>query len=73
MSKKTSDNAKHPQIWPHSVLQFEIVSQNVQFKDLSFKMFVAGELEVLMSKISKKEFKARLSLLKKIAYLANSI
>ena len=63
---------KHPHIWPHSVLQYQFVSQVVQLKDLSFKMFVAGELEILMSKIFKKEFKGRLSLLKKkIAHLAS--
>ena len=71
MSKKASDRVKHPQTWPHSVLQFEFVSQNIQFKDISFKMFVAGELEILTSKISKTEFKGRINLLKKIAYLAN--
>ena len=63
--KKASDKVKHPHIWPHSVLQYQFVSQVVQLKDLSFKMFVAGELEILMSKIFKKEFKGRLSLLKK--------
>ena len=35
-------------------------------------MFVAGECEILTSKhISKKEFKGRLKLLKKLAYLVN--
>ena len=72
MSKKASDKVKYPQTWPHSVLQFEFVSQNVQFKDLTFNMFVAGECEILTSKhISKKEFKGRLKLLKKLAYLVN--
>ena len=61
MSKKASDIVKYPQIWPHSVLQFEFVSQNIQFKDISFKMFVAGELEILTSKISKREFKGRIN------------
>ena len=72
MSKKASDKVKFPQTWPHSVLQYEFVSQNVQFKDLTFNMFVAGECEILTSKhISQKEFKGRLRLLKKIAYLTN--
>ena len=51
MSRKASDKVKHPQIWPHSVLQYEFVSENVKFKDLDLKMFVAGELEILMTKI----------------------
>ena len=72
MSKKASDKVKFPQTWPHSVLQYEFVSQNVQFKDLTFNMFVAGECEILTSKhISQKEFKGRLRLLKKIVYLTN--
>ena len=57
MSKKASDKVKHPQIWPHSVLQYEFVSENVKFKDLDLKMFVAGELEILMTKILRTEFK----------------
>lgn len=71
MSKKSSDKVKYPQIWPHCVLQFEFVSEHVSFKNLDLKMFVAGELEILMSKISKEEFKGRMRFLKKIVYFAN--
>ena len=72
MSKKASDKVKYPQTWPHSVLQYEFVSQNFQFKDLTFHMLVADECEILMSRhIAKNEFKGRLKLLKKLAYLAN--
>ena len=71
MSKKASDKVKHPQIWPHSVLQYEFVSENVKFKDFDLKMFVAGELEILMTKISKSEFKGRMRFLKKIVYFAS--
>ena len=71
MSKKASDKDKHPQIWPHSVLQFEFVSENVKFKDLDLKMFAAGELEILMTKTSKSEFKGRMRFLKKLVYFAS--
>ena len=71
MSKKASDKVKHPQIWPHSVLQYEFVSENVKFKDLDLKMFVAGELEILMTKISRTEFKGRMRFLKKLVYFAS--
>ena len=43
----------------------------IPFKNLDLKMFVAGELELLMSKISKKEFKDRMRFLKKIVYFAS--
>lgn len=70
MSKKASDKVKHPQIWPHSVLQLEFVSEHVSFKNLDLKMFMAGEVEIFTSKISKSEFKGRLRFLKKIVYYA---
>ena len=56
MSKKASDKVKYPHIWPHSVLQFQLVSQNVQFKDFNFNMFVAGECEVLRQQIFPERF-----------------
>ena len=34
-------------------------------------MFVAGELEILMTKISKSEYKGRIRFLKKIVYFAS--
>ena len=66
MSRKaSSDKVKFPQTWPHAVLQYEFVSQNVHFKDLTLNMFVAGG--ILTSRhVSRKEFKGRLRLLKKM-------
>ena len=52
VANKASDKVKIPQIWPHSKLQYEFVSENVPFKKLDFNMFVAGELEILTAKIS---------------------
>ena len=48
--KKSSDTVKYPQIWPHSALQYEFVSESVSFMSLDIKMFVAGELEIILSK-----------------------
>ena len=45
--KKSADTVKFPQIWPHSTLQFEFVSESVSFMSLDIKMFVAGELEIV--------------------------
>ena len=68
MSKKASDKVKHPEIWPYSVLQYEFVSETVKFKDLDLKMFVAGEFDILMTKISRTEFKGRMRFLKQLVY-----
>ena len=70
--KKPSDTVRFPQIWPHSALQYEYVSESVSFMSLDIKKFVAGELEVVLSKrISASEKMGRLKLLKKIMYFAN--
>ena len=70
-AKKSSDKVKYPQVRPHSVLQYEFVSEHVAFKQLSLKMFLCGEMEILTSKISKSEFKGRMRFLKKIVYYFN--
>ena len=68
----SSDTVQFPQIWPHSALQFEYVSESVSFMSLDIKMFVAGELEVILSKrVSATEKLGRLKLLKKMMYFAN--
>ena len=36
-----SDTVQFPQIWPHSALQFEYVSESVSFMALDIKIFVA--------------------------------
>ena len=70
--KKSSDTVKFPQIWPHSALQFEYVSESVSFMSLNIKMFVAGEREVILSKrIGASEKLGRLKLLKTMMYFAN--
>ena len=70
--KKSADTVKFPQIWPHSTLQFEFVSESVSFMSLDIKMFVAGELEIVLSwRISASEKLGRLKLLKKIMYFSN--
>jgi hypothetical protein len=66
---KASDKVKEQALYPHAALQFEFVSENVEFKNLSFSQFVAGELEIITGgEISDLEMEARLALLKKLAY-----
>jgi hypothetical protein len=56
-------------MWPQSKLQFEYAGSKIDFDDLEFNLFVAGELEILSTaKISETQRVGRTKLLKKIAY-----
>ena len=67
---KPSDFVCNPQIWPHTLLEFQFVTRSLEYKDLDFQSFVAGELEILTSdKIGPVETKYRLINLKHIVYL----
>lgn len=64
-----SDEVVKKQLWPQSKLQFEYAGFKINFDDLEFNLFVAGELEMLSSsKISEVEIIGRTKLLKRIAY-----
>ena len=45
------------------------MSENVRLLKLDMKNFVAGELKILTSKLSRAEYKGRMSLLKKFCVL----
>ena len=47
INAKASDRVRNTQKWPHSHLQFENVNKQVKFDELDFKLFVAGELEII--------------------------
>ena len=69
---KSADSVKFPQIWPNAALQYEFVSESVSFMSLDVIMFVAGELEIIMSKqITVSEKLGRLRFLKKIVFVNN--
>ena len=64
---KPSDEVVKNQI--QSKLQYEYAGSKRSFEDLEFNLFVAGELEIISgNKISDKEKKGRIKLLKKISY-----
>ena len=70
--EKSSDAVKFPHVWPHSALQFEFVSDSVSFMSLEPTTFVAGELEIIMSRrIEASEKVDRLKLMKKLMYFAS--
>ena len=67
---RSTDQVRFPQTWPHVALQDEFFQQSLEFKDLDFRLFVAGELEIATSPdISDRERTGRLMLLKQLAYL----
>ena len=49
MVAKASDDVQNPQTWPQTALQYEYINKSVAFQDLDFKLFVAGELEIISS------------------------
>ena len=66
---KPSDEVVKKQLWPQSKLQYEYAGSKISFEDLEFNLFVVGELEIISGKkISDKEKKGRIKLLKKISY-----
>ena len=70
---KSSDKVKSPQKWPHAYLQFEYVNKQVKFDELDYRMFIAGELEVISeADLSRTERNGRISLLKKIVYYSST-
>lgn len=73
ISAKASDRVKLPQKWPHAHLHYEHVSKHVKFEELDFKLFIAGELEIISEEgLPKTERVGRLNLLKKIVYYSST-
>ncbi len=69
INARASQSVVAPQIWPHTVLQLEYAARVVQFKDLDFRLMVAGEIEIIKNVATPPAEKAgRLDLLQKIAY-----
>lgn len=73
INAKASDKVKFPQEWPHAHLQYEHVNKQIKFQELSFRLLIAGELEILSAEdLSTEERQGRLKLLKKIVYYSGS-
>ena len=70
--QKSADSVLFPQLWPHTALQYEYVSESVEFMSLDIKMLVAGEIEIVLGTRTPSAEKAgRLKLLRKLMYFAN--
>lgn len=69
MDKTASQSVKNPQLWPHLRLQLEYSGRAMTFSELTFRLFVAGELEIISEvSLPAVEREARLGFLKEIVY-----
>lgn len=69
INAKASDKVRYPQKWPHSHLQYQHVNKHVKYDELTFHLFVAGEISIISEEgLSSTEKKGRLQLLQKIVY-----
>ena len=70
MVAKVSDRVVNPQCWPHVALRGEFITKNLSFHDLDFRLWIAGELEIVTARsVSLAERLGRLNLCKQLAYL----
>jgi len=71
VNAKGSDVVKNPQIWAHSALSEDHTVENgTTFAQLDFRLFVAGELEIILeAELPQLERRGRLILLRKMCYL----
>ena len=69
MLAQPSDNIKSVAVWPHYNLQYEYASKPLQFLQLSFKQYIAGESRTVMSCSDTMEVRGRLNLMFRLAHL----
>ena len=75
---KCSEVVVSKQLYPHATLQQEFLwgwdGNDIEYKDLTFGLFVAGELEIILSDLTnKQECKQRLDMLRLTAYLSQYV
>ncbi len=70
---KSCDTVVSPQLWPHCFLEYHFVNKSVEYRDIDFHSFIAGELEILtLEKLTSIERQCRLKNLKQIVYLEST-
>ena len=70
ITQKATDRVRAAQLWPHVALQGQYVTEGISFNDLDFRLFVAGETEIISAANTPQvEKEGRLELLKQLAYL----
>ena len=64
-----TENIKCPQIWPHYNLTYGYVTAAIQYHQISFEQYIAGECKTISNAEDPLEVKGRLSLMSRISYL----
>ena len=66
MVASPADYIKTPQIWPHYNLAYGFVTTSIQFHQLSFEQFVAGETKTIQNASDPLEITGRLNLMSRL-------
>ena len=69
MLAKPTDNIKTVETWPHYNLHYEYAAKPVEFNQISFEQYIAGETKTIMSCSDVLEIKGRLNLMFRLAHL----
>ena len=69
MLDKATASISHKEIWPQKNLLEDLADADLEFKQLQFEQFVAGEIRTIEVCLSSTEIKGRLQLLRRMAYL----
>ena len=75
---RNMETVVNKQLYPHAALQQEYLwgwnGENIEFRKLSFGLFVAGEIEVIMGgSMNRNDAQRRLQMLKTMAYRAQYV
>ena len=66
---KASDKVINPQNWPHHFLENDSFAKGLDFDNLNFELFLAGELEIILRCEWEEERDARLMFLRQLCYM----
>ena len=75
---RNTETVVNKQLYPHAALQQEYLwgwnGENIEFRKLSFGLFVAGELEIIMGgSMNRRDAQHRLQMLKTLSYRAQYV
>ena len=69
MVVKATDNIKSQEVWPHYNLNYAFITQPIEFHQITFEQYIAGEGKTVLNSVDPNEIRGRLNLLIRISYL----
>ena len=69
MLAKPTDNIKSVETWPHYNLHYEYASKPIEFNEINFEQYIAGETRTILACEDVLEIKGRLNLMFRLAHL----